>query len=268
MLSLDVTLDTLRQSISRSGERDLLYLENNYNLVGALELRRLIPIRNAEEPLQALSNQLAFFSPHAYVEAGAPYNLYGPFFLRQQVVERLNAAQENLQSILPGARLKVFDGFRPKCVQIYMRELIHKQEAHKLGFDPSNLSQEQSEAAWRVVDGVWARPSNNPHLPTPHSTGAAVDLTIVDRNGIELSMGSTIDDSSERVLPSYYDHRHTLDAAEYANNRDLLRSLLEGVGFHRLSHEWWHFSYGDQFWALIESLRSTSLVSALYGEYT
>jgi D-alanyl-D-alanine dipeptidase len=89
----------------------------------------------------------------------------------------------------------------------------------------------------------------------------------VTLNGAVLEMGSEIDDPSPRALPSHYDHRSTFEAAKYAENRELLKRVMEGAGFHRLTHEWWHFSYGDQLWALVESLRSTELIPALYGEF-
>jgi D-alanyl-D-alanine dipeptidase len=265
--SRDTALNALRERILQSDERDLLFIEKQFDLAGALELRKLIPIRHIAEPLALTGERFAYFSPHQYEAAGAPYGSHGPFCLRESVVARLIQAQDALDRELPGARLKLFDGFRPRSVQIYMREFEHRRYASELGFDPNNLSEDQSAAAWRMVDAVWARPSTDPELPTPHSTGAAIDLTIVDRNGVELPMGCEIDESSSRALPSHHDHRATLEATQYAENRELLRRVMEGAGFHRLSHEWWHFSYGDQFWALIESLRSSEVVSALYGGF-
>jgi D-alanyl-D-alanine dipeptidase len=264
---MNTSLDALARTISSSGDPELLFLEKRVSLSEALELRTLIPIRPLAEDMIDLAGQCEHFSPHEYLAAGAPYGSYGPFFLRASVAARLRGAQEPLQRELPGARLKLFDAYRPKSVQIYMRDFEHRRYARELGFDPDNLSKEQSAAAWQKVDAVWARPSDNPQLPTPHSTGAAVDLTIIDKDGNELPMGSRIDESSDRVLPSYYARRATHEEARYADNRELLRSVMEDAGFYRLSHEWWHFSYGDQFWALIHSLRMGTLVPAIYGEF-
>jgi D-alanyl-D-alanine dipeptidase len=267
-LPSNISLNDLRQKIAQSGERDLLFIEKNFDLAGALELRRLTTIQHVAEPLVPLGDRFAYFSPHKYQAAGAPYGSHGPFCLRQSVVERLNQAQDALEREYPGARLKIFDGFRPRSVQVYMRQLVHRENAQKLGFDPDHLDEQQSAAAWELVDRIWARPSTDPGLPTPHSTGSAIDVTIENTDGVEISMGSEMDEPTDRVLPSYYDHRANFEAVLFSENRELLRRVMENAGFHRLSHEWWHFSYGDQFWALVESLRSAQTVQALYGEYS
>lgn len=261
------TLDQLRNSVAISGELPVVYLEKHLDLVGALELRKLIPIQPLAEQLVPIDGSCSFFAPHRYVAAGAPYGAHGPFFLREGVAKLLHQAQQVLKQELPGARLKVFDGFRPKAVQIYMRDFEFRNHAGKLGLNLDSIGAAESAQVWELVDAVWARPSDDPQLPTPHSTGAAVDITIVDARGQDISMGSEIDESSPKSLPSYYQRGEEPDARRYSENRELLRRIMEGVGFHRLSHEWWHFSYGDQFWALLESLRAGRLVHAWYGEY-
>ena len=54
------------------------------------------------------------------------------------------------------------------------------------------------------------------------------------------------------------------DAIE-SENSDLLVEVMSFAGFTQLPTEWWHFSYGDQIWAL-ETTDKTSLhVEAKYG---
>ncbi len=85
--------------------------------------------------------------------------------------------------------------------------------------------------------------SADPDTLPPHCTGAAIDLTIADKNGIELDMGTplnSIDAASSHAakLPS--------PACE---NRALLLSLMLDAGFAPHAMEWWHYSYGDIRWA-------------------
>ena len=42
-------------------------------------------------------------------------------------------------------------------------------------------------------------------------------------------------------------------------NRRLLFNAMVDQGFTNYSEEWWHFDYGNQFWALING------VHAIYG---
>ena len=102
-------------------------------------------------------------------------------------------------------------------------------------------------------------------MPTPHSTGGAVDLTIIDPQGNLLEMGSEFDESSERSLPNYYVDRLDPSSRLAHENRELLSGAMSSAGFRRLTHEWWHFSFGDQNWAVLESLERGKDVVALYG---
>ncbi|MFF7443167.1 M15 family metallopeptidase [Streptomyces sp. NPDC008122] len=43
-------------------------------------------------------------------------------------------------------------------------------------------------------------------------------------------------------------------------NRDLLARTMGDAGFINYPAEWWHWSYGDRYWALI-----TKADSAIYG---
>ena len=106
------------------------------------------------------------------------------------------------------------------------------------------------EQAQKEVEKFVARPSFDFNRPSPHNTGAAVDLTLVDRNGKELDMGTGFDHFDD---PSYT--MHYKDAPEGSNefkwhmNRMILYSVLRGEGFFNFEDEWWHYSYGDRFWA-------------------
>ena len=47
---------------------------------------------------------------------------------------------------------------------------------------------------------------------------------------------------------------------EAQNNRKLLLTILEQQGFINYPNEWWHFSYGDRYWAYYQSDKQ-----AIYG---
>jgi D-alanyl-D-alanine dipeptidase len=166
-----------------------------------------------------------------------------------------------------GYRLKIIDGFRPQAVQIYMRQFEHDKIARDTGLNPNNLTPDEDRRIWDKVDSVWAKPSSDPsNPPPPHSTGAAIDLTIINSSGQELNMGSDFDEVSDKILPNFYLNQDDFDSVEIHKNRDLLNRVMTSAGFHRLPHEWWHFSYGDQMWALIEAVTTGIERVAIYGE--
>lgn len=136
--------------------------------------------------------------------------------LRPEAAKALVKAHKNLQK--RGLGLKMFDCYRPRPYQ---------------------------QRLWDKVP--------NPDYVTPpakgsmHSRGAAVDLTIVDKNGQELDMGTPYDFFGKEA------HTDNLSLPpQVLANRRLLRETLESVGFKGIRTEWWHFSFKGQNYPLAD----------------
>lgn len=213
----------------------------------------VVPIQDNGEPLVALPAALLRIEPHPYQSLGAPYGRSAcPFRLRRRVVERLLQAQAELHSASPGLRLAIFDAWRPVAVQRFMIEHTVAEECLRRGLDPASDTAEW-EVVQREVARFWAEPSLDPSMPPPHSTGAAVDLTLADAAGEPLAMGGAIDAIDPVSEPDHYRPQAERDpageAALWHRRRDLLHTVMENAGFTRHPCEWWHFSHGDQLWA-------------------
>ncbi|MFB2645176.1 M15 family metallopeptidase [Raphidiopsis sp. BLCC-F218] len=216
-----------------------------------------IPIIESGEPLVEIPLELfAVENPHPYVKLGAHYGQYSPYFLRKTVVKNLIHAQNYLNLLSPGWHIQIFDAYRPVGVQQFMVNYSFIQLVKARGILEQNLSDDQREKIWQQVYEIWAPPSSNPLTPPPHSTGAAVDITLVDEQGEIINMGSPIDEISERSHPDYYLNKHS----QYHQGREMLNNIMCQAGFQRHPREWWHFSFGDQMWAWL-SHQST----AIYG---
>ena len=195
-------------------------------------------------------------TPHPYVSAGAPYGSNAdPFRLRSGVVSRLLRAQRLLQQQHSSLRLAIFDAWRPVAVQRYMVNVAIDQECAQRGVDRRDPNQHEAlQAVITEVGRFWAPPSDDPATPPPHSTGAAVDLTLAAVDASEpLEMGGAIDAIGAVSEPDHYRDAAALDpnssAALWHGRRTLLRTVMESVGFEQHPNEWWHFSHGDQLWA-------------------
>jgi D-alanyl-D-alanine dipeptidase len=92
----------------------------------------------------------------------------------------------------------------------------------------------------------------------PHVAGAAVDLTLADASGTKLWMGTPIDATPEESANAC-EFAATNISAEARANRDLLASVLTPQGLINYPTEWWHWSYGDRYWAY-----ATGADSAIY----
>ncbi len=154
--------------------------------------------------------------------------------LRQSVAEMVCRAAHALPD---GLRLQIVEGYRPIAVQraMYAHAL---QEARKRLPDAD-------DKAIAIEAGRYSAPPDAA-TPPPHLTGGAVDLEIIGADGERLDFTSPFD---------LNDRGHTaFDApgisAEARRNRDLLRSVLEPTGLTSYVDEWWHWSYGDNGWAL------------------
>ncbi|MCX6709655.1 MAG: dipeptidase, partial [Candidatus Woesearchaeota archaeon] len=76
-------------------------------------------------------------------------------------------------------------------------------------------------------------------------TGGAVDITICDSKRRQMDMGSEID-----FFPENLSAREKISAIA-KRNRALLKRCLEKQGFVNYPLEWWHWSYGDVYWAAV-----------------
>lgn len=220
-----------------------------------------IPIVDNGEPLLDLPAEFLRLEPHPYRAVGAPYGDDGsPFRLRSGVIERLQRAQAQLRRQRPGWRLAIFDAWRPLEVQTFMVEHTIAAECERLGIDSSPGAGAPGAELAAVVAEVgrfWAPPSADPTTPPPHSTGAAVDLTLADADGVVVAMGSEIDALGAVSEPDYFlqvadrlpDGDRRRQALVWHGHRQLLAEAMAAAGFARHPNEWWHFSWGDQLWA-------------------
>ena len=214
-----------------------------------------LPIRdNGEQQLLPLPPAILRLEPHPYQALGAPYgDGASPFQLRSGVIERLLQAQELLEQGPEGWILAVFDAWRPVTVQRFMVEHAFTCECLARGLDPDAASAQALESVREDVARFWADPSLDPATPPPHSTGAAVDLTLATREGVPLEMGGAIDAIAAVSEPDHYAELAAADplspAASWHRRRCRLAEVMAVAGFARHPNEWWHFSHGDQLWA-------------------
>ena len=214
-----------------------------------------IKINECYEPLLAIPKSIFRLTPHPYMSLGAPYlNGTDPWVLRKGVLERLVKAQQYLSQKSPDLQLALFDAWRPIPVQKFMFNYTIKELCKSKGVDINDQS--ENETISKIIEEVgrfWAKPSSNPSTPPPHSTGAAIDLTLADIEGNPLDLGGEIDFIGAKSRPDFYE-KESLKSPHskyhvYHHRRSLLFSVMDHAGFVQHPNEWWHFSYGDQLWS-------------------
>jgi D-alanyl-D-alanine dipeptidase len=138
-------------------------------------------------------------------------------YLQREVAEMLVKAQTLLKMRHPGFSLKVFDGARPRRVQVIMWNIVKGTDQQKYVTSPANGS--------------------------IHNYGSAVDLTITDAHGDDLDMGTPYDFLGELAQPRYEERFLAAGKLTKAQveRRILLRNTMISAGFTAISNEWWHF---------------------------
>lgn len=142
---------------------------------------------------------------------GAPLYPVARCWLRADPAARLAAAAEALRA--RGHRLILWDCYRPASVQ---RELWRRVP------DPRFVARPREDGDGRPIAG------------SVHSRGAAVDVSLADRDG------------RARAMPTDHDAFGPAAAGDDARGDARtwladLRAAMAGAGFAPLATEWWHF---------------------------
>lgn len=146
------------------------------------------------------------------------------------------------QKLLPeGIKFRIWDAWRPFKLQVELYEKYSKNIIKQF-----NIGEENYNVQKRVVEKFVSVPEENEKLPPVHTTGGAIDLTLVDSTGKELNMGTGFDVFLQETCTSYYEQNANI---EIRNNRRILYQAMIKAGFTNLPSEWWHYDYGDRFWA-------------------
>jgi D-alanyl-D-alanine dipeptidase len=164
--------------------------------------------------------------------------------VRLGLAERLIAADAELP---PGVSLFVTEGFRT----VESQQRIFTSYTDRLRTTSPGLSAAQI----RRLASTYVAPLE----VAPHVAGAAVDLSLIGGDGHKLLMGVDADAPLEERRSSRAFASITIGAAARAN-RTLLAEVLTAAGLVNYPTEWWHWSYGDRYWAF-----ATGAPEAIYG---
>ena len=126
--------------------------------------------------------------------------------LRYKTVKALIAA--NKEFMKDNCKIKLFDCYRPLSIQQKMWEIVPKPEY--------------------VAD---------PKKGSIHNRGGAVDITLVNANGVELEMGTSFDFFGIQASHNYKKLPVSVKA-----NRKYLKDIMIKNGFNSFDSEWWHYN--------------------------
>jgi len=153
------------------------------------------------------------------------------FFLsRKTAAEKIAQAQS---SLISGFKLVIFSAYRPMDIQKkHYEDMLEKLRNENPEWTDQKIKLETNK---RIAP---------PDIIPPHTTGGAIDLSIVDKNDEYLDMGTIYKEFSSKTQT---------DSDQITNrekqNREMLSNIMKTTGFVNYPTEWWHWSYGDRYWA-------------------
>lgn len=172
--------------------------------------------------------------------------------MRKSVYDKLLQAQ----SLLPtGLKFCLYEGYRSLALQekLFNNRFIEVKNLHP-EWSYADLFNETIKMVSPVtnLDGSINVP--------PHSTGGAIDIYLVDAHMNPINMGIHPKDWMDDVDGSISETNSKKVSDKALENRKIMNRVLKEVGFVNYPYEYWHWSYGDRYWAYHKQQKK-----ALYG---
>lgn len=196
-----------------------------------------VPIKSNKEEMIDLTLQkdIAYGQPPLYAK-NKEYTK-----IRKTVYEKLKQAQAKLP---PGMKFCVYEGFRKIGAQEHLfRTHFQQVQATQPEASYETVFKETSRliAPARKLDGT--------ENIAPQFTGGAIAVYLIDEKGNPLEMGILPQDWYKDVGGALSRTTSTKVSKLAQRNRHIMSEALRAVGFVNYPALYWHWSYGDQYWA-------------------
>ncbi|MFB6814594.1 M15 family metallopeptidase [Streptomyces sp. NPDC056347] len=194
-----------------------------------------VPLDDCAEPLVDIRDTPELLLDGRLADGPGAYAL-----TRSGVLDRLLRAQRRLPA---GTRFLVVEGYRPPGLQrVYFEEYSATLRAAHPEASPARIQ----ELASAYV---------SPPEVAPHVSGGAIDLTLCTADGTELPLGTEVNATPQESANACRTAAPNIDATARAH-REVMWRALTSAGFVNYPTEWWHWSYGDRYWALLSGQRA------------
>jgi len=202
----------------------------------------LIPQRDIEEvgivcePYWHTSDDLEGDTYGLHIDENPDFTLS----IRRDVLKRLVGAQKTLPNLW---QIVLKAGYRPYGVQVTLLNAF----IDKARLDHPDWTEDE------VIIHAQKFVSDPQIVCPPHVTGGAVDIDVRDKTtGKMIDFGCPPNTDSELAFL----HSDLISKEQYANRMTLLRAMLD-AGFAPLASEWWHYQYGETYWAAFYGYKTT-----------
>lgn len=188
------------------------------------------------EPFWETPGDLEGDAYRAYMDDHSSFDI----MVRQRAYERLVQAQHHLPAPW---QLVIKAGFRPLEVQLALLAAFYEKSQTER---PNWTEAQHLKHAQTFV-------SDPRIICPPHVTGGAVDIAVKNtKTGEYIDMGCPPNTDSEVSFL----HSDKVSPQQYSNRMVLLEAMLR-AGFAPNVYEWWHYQYGETYWAAFYGHKTT-----------
>lgn len=199
-----------------------------------------IPVHDNHEKMVNIKDETAIaYGPSPEIKDNTNYT-----FLRKTVYDKLKLANAQLPK---GMHFCLYEGYRSLNLQKMIFDTHYQQV--KTGHPEWSLRDIFNETTKLVSPIINQDGSKN--IP-PHSTGGAIDVYLIDDQGKPFDMGIHPKDWMADKDGHLSLTDSTIISEEAKANRAIMSQALINVGFVNYPTEYWHWSYGDKYWAFIK----------------
>lgn len=223
--------------------------ENNIILIANPKVLAIHIIDN-QEPMVDLKNQQEIaYGPSPEIPDNTDYTK-----LRKTVYDKLKQAQ----ALLPkGHHFCLYEGYRT----LHLQKKLFDARFAKIKTQYPDWSEHQLFIETTKLVAPVINQDGSQNTP-PHSTGSAIDVYLINDKGSPIDMGIHPKDwmkDNDGSLSLTLSRAISTDAQK---NREIMSNALSIVGFVNYPTEYWHWSYGDRYWAYHKNESH-----AIYGSY-
>ena len=207
-----------------------------------------IPIHENHEPFINLTQQeILMYGPSPEIPNNTNYT-----YLRETVYKKLKEAQNRLPK---GIHFCLYEGYRSIALQKMLFEQQYKTIKTRHGDWPlADIFNETTKLVSPVTN------QDVSHNIPPHSTGGAIDVYLIDDHGKPLEMGIHPKDWMKDKDGALSLTASNAISSIAKTNRRIMNDALQASDFVNYPTEYWHWSYGDKYWAF-----SKQQTFAIYG---
>ena len=204
-----------------------------------------LPVGHSDERLVDFKQQsILAYGPSPEIPNNQDYT-----YVRQTVYDKLVAANRHLPN---GYHFCLYEGYRSLALQklIFDKQFLTVQQRH-----PDWSQHQVFQETIKLVSPVMNL-DGSANMP-PHAMGSAIDVYLLDDEGQVVDMGIHPKDWMTDVGGVLSMTHSTAISKDAQAHRRLMSEALATEGFVNYPTEYWHWSYGDRYWAYVKGEAQT-----------